>query len=79
MNVDPNLKKKKDEEASQIWASIDPKARQCKKCMWAAEDTEYTVGVEMAYCDIFPMPDGKPRGVLDDKVECEAFIDGSEV
>ena len=75
MDIYDEIKKKQEEEAHQIWVGIDPKARQCKKCMFAAEDTEYTVGAEMAYCDIYPMPEGKPNGVLEDKVECPSFVE----
>ena len=75
MEVSKELKKKKDEEAAQIWAGITPPASQCKKCMWAAEDTEYTVGAEMAFCDVYPMPDGKPNGVMEDKADCPSFVE----
>lgn len=78
MSVDPKLKKKKDEEAQQIWIGIDPPAKQCKRCMFAADDTEYTVGAEMAYCDIYEMSedsDGKPDDILWDKAECEFFVE----
>ena len=75
MDIYDEIKKKQEEEAHQIWVGIDPKASQCKKCMFAAEDTEYTVGAEMAYCDIYPMPEGKPNGVLEDKVECPSFVE----
>lgn len=75
MEVSKELKRKKDEEAHQIWVGVDPSAKQCKRCLFAAEDTEYTVGAEMAYCDVYPMPEGKPKGVLDDKAECDSFIE----
>lgn len=75
MSVDPKLKKKKDEEAQQIWIGIDPPAAQCKKCLFAADDTEYTVGAEMAYCDVYELPAGKPDDILWDKEDCEFFVE----
>ena len=73
--VSEALKKKKDEEASQIWASIPPPASQCKTCMFAQKDTEYTVGAEMSVCDVYEMPDGKPTDILWDKAECEYHLE----
>lgn len=73
--VSEELKKKKEEEASQIWIGVDPPAEQCKKCLWAAEDTEYTVGAEMDFCDVYEVEEGKPTGVLWDKTECPMFVE----
>lgn len=72
MDISEQLKKKKDEEASQLWIGKDPPARQCKKCMWAAEDTEYTV---VGFCDVYEMPEGKPMDVLWDEVECGFLVE----
>lgn len=75
MSVDSELKKKKDEEASQIWASIDPPATQCKSCIFALEDTEYTVGAESSFCDVYEAPDGKPTDILWDEAKCEWLVE----
>jgi hypothetical protein len=72
MSINPELKKKKDEEASQIWIGIDPPAAQCKTCIFAVEDTEYTVGAELGRCDVY---EDKPMNILWDEVECEWHVE----
>lgn len=75
MDINEELKRKKEEEASQIWVSIAPSAKQCKTCVFAAEDTEYTVGAEMGFCDVYEMPEGKPMDILWDDAECEWHLE----
>lgn len=73
--VDEELKKKKDEEAAQIWASIPPEAALCRKCFNALEDTEFTVGAEKVYCKIYVPPDEKPTEVLWEGADCKYYIE----
>lgn len=73
--VSEALKKKKDEESRQIWVGTPPPASQCKTCMFAQKDTEYTVGAEMSFCDAYEAPEGKPTGVLWDQEECEYHLE----
>ena len=73
--MDEKLKKKQDEKAQEIWAGIDPSAAQCRTCVFAQEGTEYTVGAEMSYCDIYEPPDGKPTDVLWDREPCEWHLE----
>lgn len=75
MDISEELKRKKNEEASQIWVGMAPSAEQCKTCIFALEDTEYTVGAEMSYCDVYEPPDGKPMDVLWDKTSCEWHVE----
>lgn len=67
------LKRKKDEEAKQLWIGIPPSAEQCRKCIYSLSDTQYTIGAEKAFCDIFTPPEGKSAGILTDDVECPFF------
>ncbi len=70
--MDEKLKKKKDEEASQIWIGIGPSAVQCRKCFNALEDTEFTNGAEKAMCKIYT--EEKPTEVLWKGADCKYFI-----
>lgn len=75
MSVSKELKRKKDEESRQIWVGVSPSAEQCKTCAFAADDTEYTVGAEMSFCDVYELPDGKPTAILWDKQICEWHLE----
>lgn len=72
--VDKELKKKKDEEAAQVWTSIRPEAALCKSCFNALEDTEFTVGAEKAFCKVYVAPDEKPTDVLWKGADCKYHI-----
>ena len=67
------LKEKKDREAKQPWVGIRPPATQCKKCIHAYPNTEYTIGAEKANCNMFQPPDDKTPGILQDKLDCPYF------
>ena len=67
------IKRRQDEKAKEIWASIDPPASQCKTCIFAADDTEYTIGAEKSSCDVYEY---KPMDILWDKEECEYHLEG---
>ena len=73
--VERALKIKKDSEAKQLWVGIPPSAKQCRKCIHAYRDTEYTIGAEKANCDMFQPPDDKPPGVLKDEEKCDFYED----
>lgn len=73
--VSEELKKKKDEEASQIWAAISPSAEKCRTCINALDDTEFTVGAEKCYCKVFVAPDEKPTDVLWNGGDCRYYVE----
>jgi len=73
--VSEELKKKKDEEASQIWVGIRPSAKLCKTCYNAYKDTKYTVGAEKANCKVYEPPYDKPSGVLWGDDNCEFYLE----
>ena len=75
MSIDEELKKKQEAKAREIWIGISPTAKQCKTCIFAKEDTEYTVGAEMDMCDVYSLEEGKPTGVLWDGAECEWHVE----
>ena len=76
--ISKELKKKKDDEASQPWAVIRPSANQCKKCVHAYEDTQYTIGAEKANCYMFEPPEDKPHEVLWENKDCPYFEEKEE-
>lgn len=67
------MKEREDRKAKEKWIGIRPPANQCKKCLHAYPDTEYTVGAEKANCEMFQPPDDKTPGILQDEIECEFF------
>ena len=68
------MKAKMDENAAQIVVGKAPTAKYCRSCMWAYEDTKYTVGAEKAHCQIYEMPESKPNDVLWKDAECPAYV-----
>ncbi len=73
MNRDEELKKKKEEEARQLWTSISPSAKQCHTCKFAYPDTEYTKGYEKVNCYVFEPPEDKPHSVLWGGEDCDFY------
>ena len=74
--VKPAIKKKQDDAAKELWVSIPPKATQCKTCIYAYPDTQYTIGAEKANCEMFEPPDDKPMGVLWKDEPCPFYDEG---
>ena len=72
------MKEREDRKAAERWISVKPSAKQCKKCIHAYEDTQYTVGAEKANCYMFEPPDDKTPGILQDKIECPFFEEKEE-
>jgi hypothetical protein len=72
--IDEQIKKREDDMANELWTGLRPSAAQCKKCIHAYPNTQYTVGAEKANCFMFePAPNDKPAGVLTDEVTCPYF------
>ena len=72
-NIDDQLMKKQDAKANERWVGVRPSAKQCKRCINALKDTQYTIGAEKAYCDMFVSPEEKTPGILTDVIECPYF------
>ncbi|MBP3199632.1 MAG: hypothetical protein J6N21_21905 [Butyrivibrio sp.] len=69
-NLYKQIKEKQDLKANEKWIGVRPSAKQCRKCIHALKDTEFTIGAEKANCDMFIAPDDKSPGILIDEVEC---------
>lgn len=76
--MNQKLKKKIDEKVAQPLIAIRPSAEQCKNCVYAYPDTQYTVGAEKAYCEMYEPPEGKPAGVLVDETKCPLYEERSD-
>lgn len=46
--------------------------KQCKNCIhWNKKDTPWANKHDKAYCEMFPYPDRKPIGVINNTENCE--------
>ncbi len=63
-NENNNVENQTKHKEKEMCVVIKPSATQCKKCIYAYEDTKYTVGAEKANCEIYVSPYDKPKGVL---------------
>ncbi len=79
MSIDEELRKKKDEEARQLWKAISPTAKQCKTCKFAYPNTEYVNGYEKANCFVYEPPEDKPKEVLWDDGDCDFYTERKRV
>lgn len=70
--VSKELKKKKDDEARQIWTGVPPSVKWCRTCLFAEESTEYVNGAEKSSCVMF---DEKPDDVFLRGAECVFYTE----
>lgn len=72
--IDEQIKTREENKAKEVWTGVAPVAGQCKRCIHAYPNTQYTVGAEKSNCFMFePAPNNKPAGVLTDEVTCPYF------